>query len=82
MKGKCKKCVRYNPKALAHCQKAQSIYNVEKRHKINLSVTKCPEYLAPELVFKEPEPKEEPVTIGCTCEGYYKYEICDCEGDG
>lgn len=82
MKGKCLKCVRYHPKAVGNCRKAQSVRNLEKRLKVNLSVTKCNEYLAPELVFTVPEPKEEPVTMGCTCESYYKYGICECEGAG
>jgi hypothetical protein len=76
MKGKCLKCVRYHPKAVGNCRKAQSVRNLEKRHKVNLSVTKCNEYLAPELVFTIP------VTMGCTCESFYKYGICECEGEG
>lgn len=88
MKGKCLKCVRYHPKAVGNCRMAHSIGNLEKKYRFNLSVTKCPEFLEPDLVF--PEPTVEPVKDSwvwnaedCECEDQTKYGHCECEkGEG
>jgi hypothetical protein len=83
MKGKCLKCVRFHPKAVGNCKIAQSVRNLEKRYGFNLSVTKCPEFLDPDLVFVEPEP-EHPMawtSEDCECEDYTKYGTCECGGD-
>ncbi len=91
MANKCKRCVRYNPKAVSNCTKQQSVYNLGKRLKVKLEVADCAEYLAPEKVFKEPKPKakkkkrEVVVTFEgkakeCDCEDFTKYGDCECEG--
>jgi len=90
---KCKDCVRYHPRAVGNCNMAQSWANLEKRYGFTLAVVDCPHYTAPEVVFpmewtaEEEKPKKKAkrkkkVKEGCTCEGFYKYGICDCEGDG
>lgn len=81
MANKCKKCVRYNPKAVSNCRKQQSVYNLMKQLKMKLEVAECVEYLAPEKVFKEPKPKKVEIKeVFCNCEDFNKYGECECEG--
>jgi len=81
MANKCKKCARYNPKAVANCRMQQSVYNLMKKLKMKLEVAECVEYLAPEKVFKEPKPKKVEIKeVGCNCEDIQKYGECECEG--
>ncbi len=83
MKGKCLKCVRFHPKAVGNCRMAVSAMNLEKKYGYNISITKCPEYVEPQEVFKEPEPEHPMVWTNedCDCEDYTKYGNCECEGD-
>ena len=81
MANKCKKCVRYNPKAVSNCRTQQSVYNLGNQLKLKLDVTECAEYLSPEKVFKEPKPKKiEIKEVFCNCEDFRKYGECECEG--
>ena len=83
MKGKCLKCDRYHPKAVSNCRINQSVGNMERQKGLGLTVSSCKEYTAikkkKEEVIKVVEPT---VDEGCTCEGFYRYGICDCESEG
>ncbi len=54
LRGLCQNCVRYNPKALAHCLLAKDAKRLARRWKYNLMVTDCELWMAPEEVFPEP----------------------------
>ena len=54
LRGLCQNCVRYNPKALAHCILARDAGRLARKWKYNLMVTDCEEWLVPEEVFPEP----------------------------
>ena len=59
--GLCQNCVRYNPKALAHCLLAKDAGRLARKWKYNLLVTDCELWIVPEEVFPEPIKAAEPV---------------------
>lgn len=63
--GMCGSCVRYNPKAKAHCILAKDVGDLQRKHAalgdFKLMVCDCYLHLPIEEVFPEEEPKEEVV---------------------
>ena len=57
----CKTCVRYHPKAQAHCILARDCDFLQEKHKYVLMVIDCPHYVTPEEVFPIEEVEEEAI---------------------